>query len=93
MIINLQGIGIWILIAVLKHMTGAQPGLSGTQIMHHFMIALWEKWKRIREYTEGTARVKTHKGTKIKRWVEMRKNFFLEVRSKWGIYIVQDIWG
>ena len=29
MIINLQGIGIWILIAVLKHMTGAQPGLSG----------------------------------------------------------------
>lgn len=82
MLINLQGIGIWILIAVLKHVTGAQPGLSGTQIMHHFVTALWEKRKRIREYIEGTARVKTHKGTKIKRRVEMGKNFFLEVRSK-----------
>lgn len=93
MIINVKGIHIWILIAVLKHMTGIQPGLSVTQIMHHFMIAVREKWKRIREYIEGIARVKTHKGTKIKRWIEMGKNFFLEVRSKWGIYIVQDIWG
>ena len=43
MIINLQGISIWILIAVLKHMTGVQPGLSVTQRMHHFMVALQEK--------------------------------------------------
>lgn len=43
MLINLQGIGIWILIAVLKHVTGAQPGPSGTQIMHHFVTALWGK--------------------------------------------------
>ena len=43
MIINVEGIHIWILIAVLKHMTGVQPGLSVTQIMHHFMITVREK--------------------------------------------------
>ena len=67
MIINVEGIHRWILIAVLKHMTGVQPGLSVTQIMHHFMITVREKRKRIKEYIEGIARVKTHKGTKIKR--------------------------
>ena len=69
MIIDLQGISMWILIAVLKQTTGLQPGQSVTQRMYNFMTSLLEKWKRIREYTEGAARVKPqkHKNSKMNR--------------------------
>lgn len=79
MIIDLQGISMWILIAVLKHTTGLQPGQSVTQRMYNFMTALLEKWKRIREYTEGVARVKTqkHNNSKMNRKGEKR---FHEIR-------------